>query len=82
MVGGNTPGVGGVYPDDGYCHTLANVALFNPSQGGRYRAWHWGSDSSVTNNTLGELGSTPLYVGLPSAWGSVDLGPMFSPILW
>jgi hypothetical protein len=35
-------------------------------------AWHWGSDSSVVNNPLGEPGRTPLYVGLPSAWGSVD----------
>jgi len=35
-------------------------------------AWHWGSDSSVVNDPLGEPGRTPLYVGLPSAWGSVD----------
>jgi hypothetical protein len=35
-------------------------------------AWHWGSDSSVFNVPLEEPGRTPLYVGLPSAWGSVD----------
>jgi len=35
-------------------------------------AWHWGRDCSVLNNPLGESGYTPLYVGLPSMWGSVD----------
>jgi len=34
--------------------------------------WHWGSDSSVVNDHLEEPGRNPLYVGLPSAWGSVD----------
>jgi hypothetical protein len=29
-------------------------------------------NSSVVNDPLGEPGRTPLYVGLPSAWGSVD----------
>ena len=43
-------------------------------------AWHWGSDSSVVNDPLGEPGRTPFYVGLPSAWGSVDL--MFIPTLF
>jgi len=32
------------------------------------------------NDTLGEPGHTPLYVGLPSAWGSVDGDLMFFPI--
>ena len=41
-------------------------------------AWHWGSDSSVVNNLPGEPGSTPLYVGLLSAWGSMDSDRMFS----
>jgi hypothetical protein len=45
-------------------------------------AWHWGRDSSVVNNFLGEPGRTPLYVGLPSAWGSVEGDLMFSPILY
>ena len=35
-------------------------------------AWHWGRDCSVLNDPLGESGRTPLYVGLPSTWGSMD----------
>jgi hypothetical protein len=35
-------------------------------------AWHCGTGSSVVNNPLGEPGGTPLYVGLPSMWGSID----------
>jgi hypothetical protein len=42
-------------------------------------AWHWGSNSSVINDPVGEQGHTPLYVGLPSAWDSVDGNRMFSP---
>jgi hypothetical protein len=41
-------------------------------------AWHWGSDS-VVNDPLGEPGHTPLYVGLPSKWGSVDGDLIFFP---
>jgi len=41
-------------------------------------AWHWGRDCSVVNDPLGEPGRTPLYVGLPSAWSSVDGDQMFS----
>jgi hypothetical protein len=41
-------------------------------------AWHWGSNS-VVDDPLGKPGRTPLYVGLQSAWGSVDGGYMFSP---
>jgi hypothetical protein len=44
--------------------------------------WHWGSDSKVVNDSFGEPGRTPLYVGLPSAWGSVDCDGLFSPISW
>jgi hypothetical protein len=43
-------------------------------------AWHWGRDSSVLNDPLGEPGCTPFHVGLPSAWGSVDSNLMFFPI--
>jgi len=39
----------------------------------------WGIDSSVFNDPLGEPGRTPLYVGLPSAWGSMDGDYMFYP---
>jgi hypothetical protein len=35
-------------------------------------AWHWGSDSNVINDPLGEQGDTPLYVGLLSTWGSMN----------
>ena len=42
-------------------------------------AWHWGREFSVVNKPLGESGRTPLYVGLPSAWCSVDGDRMFSP---
>jgi hypothetical protein len=42
-------------------------------------AWHWGSDSNVVNDSLGEPGRTPLYAGLPSAWGFLDGDSMFSP---
>jgi len=46
-------------------------------------AWHWGRDSSVVNDLLGEPGCTPSYVGLLSAWGSVDGDLMFPlPICW
>jgi hypothetical protein len=43
-------------------------------------AWHRGRDCSVVNDTLGEPGRTPLYVGLPSTWGSVDDDRMFFSI--
>ena len=41
-------------------------------------AWHWGRDCSIVNDPLGEPGHTPLYVRLPSTWGSVDGDQMFS----
>jgi hypothetical protein len=59
---------------------LANGALVYPSQGRRYRAegcMVLGRDSIVTNDPLGEPGRTPMYVGLPSEWGSVDGDRMF-----
>ena len=42
-------------------------------------ALHWGRDCSVVNDPLGVPGRTPLTVGLPSTWGSVDGDQMFSP---
>jgi len=45
-------------------------------------AWLWGRDSSVVNDSLGEPGRTPLYVGLLSAWGFVEGDLTFSPILY
>jgi len=44
-------------------------------------AWHWGRDSSVVNDPLGEPGRTPSYVGLLSAWGSVD-GDLMSFLIY
>jgi hypothetical protein len=44
-------------------------------------ACHWGSDSRVINNPSGEPGHTPLYVGLPSVWASMDHDRMFFPHL-
>jgi hypothetical protein len=41
-------------------------------------AGHWGRNSSVINDPLREPGRTPLYVGLPSMWGSVHGDQMFS----
>ena len=35
-------------------------------------AWHWGRDSSVVSDPLWEPGRTTLYIGLSSAWGSVE----------
>ena len=45
-------------------------------------AWHCGSHGSVVNGPLGEPRRTPLCVGLPSAWGSVDGDRMFSQFWW
>jgi hypothetical protein len=45
-----------------------------------WAAWHWGRDSSVVNDPLGEPGHTQLYAGLQSVWGSMDGELMFFPI--
>jgi len=44
-------------------------------------ARHWGRVISVVNDSFGEPGCTPLYVGLPSAWGYAKGELKFSPIL-
>jgi hypothetical protein len=36
--------------------------------------------SAIKYTSLGEPGRTPLYVDLPSPWGSVDSDLMFLPI--
>jgi hypothetical protein len=41
-------------------------------------AWHWGRECSVINYTLRDPGCTPLHVGLPCMWDSVDGDQMFS----
>jgi len=72
-----------VYPVEGCYDTRWLMGLWSTQvkvQGIVLRAaWHWGSDRSVVNDPLGEPGHTPLYVGLPSVWGSVDGDCMFSP---
>ena len=42
-------------------------------------AWHWVRDCSVVYDPLGEPGHTPLYIGLPSAWGSLEGDRIFPP---
>jgi len=42
-------------------------------------ARHWGTESSVVNDPLGEAGCTPLYAVLPSACGPVNSDLMFFP---
>jgi hypothetical protein len=37
-------------------------------------------NSSVVNNPLGEPGRTPLFVGLPSVWDSVDGDHILFPV--
>ena len=70
---------------EGYYDTRSQTGLWCTQakvEGVLEAAWHWGSDSSVVNDPLVEQGHTPLYVGLPYAWGSVDCDSMFSPISW
>jgi hypothetical protein len=73
-----------VYPDVGCYDTCRLMGLWSTQakvEGIVPRAaWHWGRDSSVVNDTLGEPGRTPLYVGLLSDWGSMDGDLMFLPI--
>jgi len=70
-----------VYPVECYYDTCWLMGLWSTQakvEGILLKAeWHWGSDSSVINDILGEPGCTPLYVGLPSAWGSVDSDYVF-----
>jgi len=65
-----------VYPDGGCYDTRWLTGLWSTQakvEGIVPKATrHWGRDSSVINDPLGEPGCTPLYVGIPSAWGSVD----------
>ena len=72
-----------VYPVEGYYNTRWLTGLWSTQakvDGIVLKAaWHWGDDSSVINDPLGEPGCTPLYVGLPSLWGSVYGDYMFSP---
>ena len=69
-----------VYPVEGYYDTRWLTGLWSTQTKMEGKAaWHWGSDSSIVNGLLVEPGHTPLYVGLLSAWGSVDGDRIFSP---
>jgi hypothetical protein len=72
-----------LYPVEGYYGTCQLTGLWSTQakvEGIVLKAaWYWGSDSSVINDPLGEPGRTTSYVGVPSAWGSVDSVYMFSP---
>ena len=65
-------------------HMLANGVLVYPSQGEGTMlkaARHWGRDCSVINDTLGEPGCTPLYIGLhpcEAPWTETKCFPHFS----
>jgi hypothetical protein len=63
----------------GLRHTLAKEALQVKVDDGIVSRvpCHWGSNSSVVNNPPGDPDRTPLYVGLPSTWGSVDSDYVF-----
>ena len=75
-----------VYPVEGYyvTHWLTGLWSTQAKVEGIVlkAAWQWGTDTSVVNDPFGEPDRTPLYVGLPSAWGSVDGDRMFSPFSW
>jgi len=45
-------------------------------------AWHWGSDSSVVNNLLGEPSHILLFVSFLSACGFMDGDCIFSVFSW
>ena len=72
-----------VYPVGGcyYTHWISELWSIQAKVEGIVprAAWHWGRDSSVVYDPLGEPGRTPLYVGLPSAWGFVNGDLVFFP---
>jgi len=65
-----------VYPDEGCYDTRWLTGLWFTQAKAEdivlKAAWHWSRYSNVVRETLGEPGHTPLYVGLPSGWGSID----------
>jgi hypothetical protein len=71
------------YPDEDYYITRWLMGLWSTQakvEGIVLKAaWHWGRDCSVINVHLGEPGCAPLYVGLPSTWGSMDGDCILSP---
>jgi hypothetical protein len=60
-----------VYPDGGCYETRWPTGVWSTQAKVEgivpWAAWHWGRHCSDVNDSLGEPGRTPLYVGLPSA---------------
>jgi hypothetical protein len=73
------------YPEEGCHNTNWLVGLWSTQAKVEdivlRAAWHLGGDCRVVNDPLGEPGFTPLYVGLPSTWGSVDGDQIKCPFL-
>ena len=69
-------------PVESYCttHWLTDLGSIQAQVEGIVLkfAWHLGRDSRVVKDPLAKPGSTPLYVGHPSAWGSMDGYLIFS----
>jgi len=72
-----------VYPNEGYYDPYWLTGLWSIQAKAESivlkAAWQWGNDSGVLNDRFVEPGRTPLCVGLPTRWGSVDGDPMFFP---
>ena len=71
-----------LYPVEAYYDTRSLTGLWSTQakvEGNVLKsAWHWGSDGMSSTIPLRNLAANPLYVGLPSAWGSLDGDYMFS----
>ena len=69
------------YPVEGYHDTCWLMGLWSTQvkvEGIMLKdSWHWGRDSSVVDDLIGEPGCTPLYVGLLSALGSGNGASLF-----
>ena len=69
-------------PDEGYYDTAWLTGLLSTQakvEGIVLKAArNWSNDCSVVKDPLGKPGCTLMYVGLPSAWGSVDCDQMYS----
>ena len=71
---------------DCYYYTPRQTGLWSTQVQGEVlmlkAAWHRGSNSSVVSDPFGESGRTPLNVGIPSAWNSVDCVHVFLLFRW
>jgi hypothetical protein len=73
------------YPEEGCYNTGWLMGLWSTQakvEGTVLKAaWHWGIESSVVNDPLGEPGHTSLFVGLPSTLGLWTVTKYFSQFL-